>query len=417
MNEEFLALVDELSQKDKRRFAAKRIANILGVQDLMFFLLDSEAETFIPAPGMPQILPESMRWQEFLTSCQRYQYLEAKLYWPQATKAKSLVVGMKSKSNFVENEKTCILVFHGKPDSSEKLRHLLNLFPLVATCIRFEWLSIKTKSSLAYQGLMAEKSANLIGQLEQTRQDLQDSLYHSQLALNTRTEFLAIASHELKTPLTCVVLEVSLLKRAILKFQHEGIDERTIRRLDSLETQLRRMTVLIDNLLDYSQVAEGQLTYNHQKTDLIELTKEVVQRFDKQAYALGSKLQFITNGPAYAICDRSKIDQVISNLVSNAIKYGSNKDIVVGVSHSNDRPSIYVEDHGIGIPESEQKKIFDRFERSTSARKYSGFGLGLFVVKKIIDAHQGTIEVQSNPNYGSRFTISLPNHFSHQELV
>jgi signal transduction histidine kinase len=110
------------------------------------------------------------------------------------------------------------------------------------------------------------------------------------------------------------------------------------------------------------------------------------------------------------------MDQVISNLISNAIKYGSSKEIRIDIDSCRHRPSLTVQDFGIGIPVQDQKRIFERFERSHSARNISGFGLGLFVVKQIIDGHGGTVEVQSEPNAGSKFTVYLPTHANYLEL-
>lgn len=415
LSEEYLQLICDLTQKEKRRAAAKRVARLLGAADLMLFVRDPELYFFVPALGLEQSMPDMPSWQSFLTDCINLYSSTAYLPWHDSTTEDEIqiVTGIATQDN---DFKDCVMVLLGKPHQSEMLSHLGKLLPLVASCIRFELMSMCAKNSAAVYGQEATQTAFLVAQLDQTRQDLQQSLYHSQQALNARNDFLSVASHELKTPLQSIILEVGFLKRSAEKAMDTDINQRSMERFRSLDTHLKRMTVLIDNLLDYSQVVEGKLIFKHQKVDLTELTQEVVQRFERQAKAVGSVISFNAEGTALVYCDRSKMDQVISNLISNAIKYGASNEIKIGIDSCRHRPSLFVQDHGIGIPVQDQKRIFERFERSISARNISGFGLGLFVVKQIIDGHGGTVEVQSEPNTGSKFTVYLPNHANYLEL-
>jgi signal transduction histidine kinase len=423
LNDDFLVLIGDLTIREKRSLASREVAALLGARDFLFFVKDPEIQVFIPALGYPQILKDSSRWQKFLSHCSRSLRLSDRLPWPDqqfSGENVSTVVGISANKNRTDDDdetSSCIMVFLDQPAPSEMLSQLINLLPLVESCIKLEWLSLEAQNSFYSHANEIKKYESLVMQLDKTRNELQHSLYRSQKALSSRNDFLSVASHELKTPLQSITLEVGMLKRSILKMDSSDLRSKSLERFESLDIHLKRIATLIDNLLDYSQVAKGELIFKLQKTNLSDLVSLVVRRYHRQASAANVQIHLNVQDGISVECDVSKIDQVISNLISNAIKYGSQKDIFVSVAASREGGMISVRDQGIGIPLREQQRIFERFERCDSAKNISGFGLGLFVVKQIVDGHKGWIEVQSEPSFGSTFTIHIPQTVTERDYA
>ena len=230
---------------------------------------------------------------------------------------------------------------------------------------------------------------------------------YAEAALGARDEFLSVASHELRTPLTSLRLEVANLLR--LARRHElGGDARLVARVEKIDAQTARLHRLVDELLDASRIAAGRLELELEEVNLAEVAEEVGLRFRDEAARLGSRL--VVRAPIAAIgyWDRGRVDQVISNLVANAIKYGEGKPIEIAVETTADRAVILVRDSGVGIAVCDHERIFGRFERAVSSRNYGGIGVGLWSAKQIVDALAGTITVDSQPGMGATFTVALP---------
>lgn len=235
-------------------------------------------------------------------------------------------------------------------------------------------------------------------------------LYSSaQSAIRARDEFVSIASHELKTPITSLKMQLQMMLRGInLEKNQVPPPDKLYKALTSSTNQIERLTVLIEDLLDVTRIETGKLTYKFEKVDLTLLVKEVMDRFSEEAkYA---KIEFKQNlqEDVIGLCDRYRIEQVFVNLLTNAIKYGSNNSIEVSVFSEPGKAIIVVKDHGMGIAKGMQGKIFERFERAISSTNISGLGLGLYITKQIVDAHHGSIEVDSDLNVGSTFKVCLP---------
>jgi PAS domain S-box-containing protein len=228
-------------------------------------------------------------------------------------------------------------------------------------------------------------------------------------AIRVRDEFLSIASHELKTPLSSLLLNVQLLQKQ-LKEEGERASGKRSQRLDAIERQMKRLTALIDNLFDVTRIKNQKLELRREEFDLVALAQAVVTRFLEDARSAGSNLQLNgeTGGAITGAWDRMATEQVLVNLVSNAIKYGAGKPIEVTVEAREDRALLRVRDHGPGIPPQDHARIFDRFERVVTSRKIEGLGLGLYIVQQIVSAHGGSISVQSAPGEGATFVVELP---------
>jgi signal transduction histidine kinase len=178
--------------------------------------------------------------------------------------------------------------------------------------------------------------------------------------------------------------------------------------VEVIERQVERLARLIQNLLDVSRVSAGRLELTLEDVDLRDVVREVVERAHDEIAAAGSTVLVEAPRPSIGRWDRLRLDQIVTNLLSNAIKYGGGKPIEVRVDDLPSSARLTVRDHGIGIAEEQQVRIFQRFERAVSSENYSGFGLGLWIVKRISDALGGTVGVASRPGEGAAFTVELP---------
>lgn len=142
--------------------------------------------------------------------------------------------------------------------------------------------------------------------------------------------------------------------------------------------------------------------------ELNDLIKDVLSRFDSSIKHAGTRVNYKNGESIKGMWDRFKLDQVITNLLSNAIKYGKGKPIDLKVKKNKDNAVIVIRDRGMGMTKEDKKKIFNRFVRTEAAKKYGGLGLGLYITKQIVEAHKGSITVQSAPEKGTEFTVMLP---------
>jgi signal transduction histidine kinase len=221
-------------------------------------------------------------------------------------------------------------------------------------------------------------------------------------AVRVREDFLSVAGHELKTPLTSLQLHVQYLLRM------GQLPERVQERLTSAQRQVVRLNRLIGELLDVSRISAGRMELQRERCDLCEAARDVCGRLTEELTRAGTLLEIEAETPVVGTWDRGRVELVVSNLVSNAIKYGKGQPIHITVDQQEGRARLMVHDHGIGIGPEDQHRIFDRFERAVSNRHYGGLGLGLWIVKEIVDAHAGRIGVESSAEQGTIFTVELP---------
>jgi signal transduction histidine kinase/tetratricopeptide (TPR) repeat protein len=239
-----------------------------------------------------------------------------------------------------------------------------------------------------------------------------ERLYHeAQKAISLRDDFLTAASHELRTPLTSLGFAVQSLARTT----REGnvLNAREARMVASIAKQSRRLGELVDGLLDISRITRDRLplALDLADVDLREVVNTVVSRCTDDATAVRSSIA--VHGPPSIIghWDRSRLDQIATNLLTNAIKFGSGHPIDVGVELNPDDPGrarLWVRDQGVGIDPADHGRIFERFERAASIRHFAGFGIGLWIVHQIVEALHGSIRVESTVGTGARFIVELP---------
>lgn len=228
-------------------------------------------------------------------------------------------------------------------------------------------------------------------------------------AARARDEFLSIASHELRTPTTTLVLQIaSALRLLRSRGTGEVCLEKVEAKLESAAKQVDRLIALIDALLNFSKVEAGRLTITPAPVDLGELTQRVAGHLS--GILENSRCELILQAETELIgsWDSIWLEIVISNLLTNAAKFGQGKPIELTVQRVEDGATIEVTDHGIGIASEDQKRVFDRFERAVSAKNFGGFGIGLWVSRQVVEAHGGSIEVSSSAGSGSTFSVTLP---------
>jgi signal transduction histidine kinase/DNA-binding response OmpR family regulator len=225
-------------------------------------------------------------------------------------------------------------------------------------------------------------------------------------AITLREEFLSIASHELRTPLTPLLLHFQKLMQSERRADNSN-PEKLRETLSKCERQLQRMSKLVDSLLDVSRISAGALNLTLDQVDLSEIVKEVLSRFAEEVSRASCTLAVKAEEPVVGSWDRIRVEQLVTNLVANALKYGRGKPVAVTVERDSESALLSVRDHGIGIDPEKLPRIFDRFERAASPT-YGGLGLGLYIARQIVSAHGGEIRVSSQPAEGAEFTVLLP---------
>lgn len=229
-------------------------------------------------------------------------------------------------------------------------------------------------------------------------------------ALQVREKFLAIASHELKTPLTTLKLKNNLFRRVLDSVKSSRLP--TFEKLEKIsegrDQEIERLSRLVDDMLDVSRMSIGLLSLRRERTDLGAIVRNVLEQFDSRIRSAACKL---TANISCAVCgqwDETRLEQVIENLLTNALKYGRGQPIHIAVLRDGSNARLDVQDHGIGINPEDQQRIFLAFERAISENEVSGMGIGLYVANEIVRAHKGEIRLESAPGTGSIFTVLLP---------
>ena len=223
-------------------------------------------------------------------------------------------------------------------------------------------------------------------------------------AMRACDDFLAMASHELRTPLTPLLLKVQALQRGLARSDTDTPPARVLQDLERIEAHVTRLVRLSGSLLDVSLIGEGHLSLERSPTDLVELTRTVVSRVVQD----GTRVTLDAPDRVVGHWDAVRLDQVVTNLVANAVKYGGQAAIDVRVEDHGAHARLLVRDQGVGIDPADHARIFNRFERVSEHPQVAGFGIGLWLVAQVVQAHGGEVGVQSARGHGATFSVTLP---------
>jgi signal transduction histidine kinase len=205
------------------------------------------------------------------------------------------------------------------------------------------------------------------------------------------------------------VTSLQLAVQSVLALGEEAPAAFLRQALETAERQTRRLSRLVDSLLDVSRVHSDRLELQREPTDLVAVAQDAVRALGDDARRAGCAIAVEAPAPVLGgAWDRARLEQVATNLLSNALKYGAGKRIIVRIDSDGARAQLRVRDHGIGVEPAERGRIFERFERAVSARHYGGLGLGLYIVRRIVEAHGGTVNAHDVDGEGASFVVELP---------
>ncbi|HYO67123.1 MAG TPA: ATP-binding protein [Archangium sp.] len=227
-------------------------------------------------------------------------------------------------------------------------------------------------------------------------------------AVAQRDEFFTVAAHELRTPTTSLKLNVQSLLRGARRAEAGQPPASLLAKLENIDRNAGRLNALVNELLDVTRIHAGRLRLDLEPVDLPALVQDVAARFELPATQAHSPILLELSGPATGAWDRLRLEQVVTNLLSNALKYGAGKPVRLRVSSDTACARLEVRDEGIGIAPESLPRLFGRFERAVSDRHYGGLGLGLYITRQIVEALGGTVSVTSTPGVGATFTVQLP---------
>jgi PAS domain S-box-containing protein len=228
-------------------------------------------------------------------------------------------------------------------------------------------------------------------------------------AVRARDQFLSIASHELRTPLSSLQLQMLRLLQPPRRDPHAVPSPEQLRsQLEKASKQIERLSRLISALMDVSKITAGRLRLELEEVDLSAVVHDVAARFAEDAARAQCSIDLNAKGYVVGKWDRLRVEQVVTNLLTNAFKFGTGKPVELTVREEGPRVRLTVRDHGIGIAPDDVERIFHRYEQAISSRAYGGLGLGLYIARQIVEAHGGAIRVESEPGAGSTFTVELP---------
>jgi two-component system OmpR family sensor kinase len=228
-------------------------------------------------------------------------------------------------------------------------------------------------------------------------------------AVKARDDFISIAAHELRNPMTPLIGQISLLRKSASKAA-DTVPSGIVRSIERLDVIVRRYMRRTTALLDIARLTSGNFRLSLAMVDASAAIGEVVADFTSFAGTAGSQLSISSEAGISGLFDRTAIEEIAENLISNAIKYGCGRPIHVQLAASEGELCLRIEDHGLGISAENKNRIFQQFERLMTDHSTTGFGLGLWVVGQLVDAMGGRVEIDGRPGQGSTFTVRLPLH-------
>ncbi|HUE76051.1 MAG TPA: ATP-binding protein [Chloroflexota bacterium] len=387
-----------LGDINRRREHALLLARKLGAEEIIVFVADPELRFLLPAPGFPRTLPKAREWRAFLQACLKLGRHSATLTYPDAQSSRMA-------TGFGLTDGSVAILLGGQPDLVATHSVCL-LLPMLTPAFRNEQMARIASTQAQTAREAATQIRTLAEALDRTKRDLQRALVEADEALRARDEFLSVAAHELRTPVTGLRGYSQLLIERIRR--QANLDPAALAEaLKVIDQRSEKLARLVTRLLDISRLEAGKLTIERTRVDLGALATEVAASTGKT-----TSHTIIVHAEAglLADIDSLRVEQVIINLLDNAMRYspaGSAIDVEVS-RHSPETLAISVRDRGAGIAHKDQSRVFERFFQSRHADQKSGMGLGLYISKQIVDLHGGQIAVTSPADGGTRFVVTLP---------
>lgn len=244
--------------------------------------------------------------------------------------------------------------------------------------------------------------------LEKSRQELHATQVELQRSLRMRDDFMSMVAHELRTPLNTLFLETQMRKMQLENSNMEAFNEEKLQRMVARDgRQIQSMIRLIDDMVDVSRIRSGKLSIRPAETDLYDLLQRIVSDLTHQSSAAGTTITLNAKKITSGTWDEFRVEQIIINLLTNALRYGGGKPVTVTLDADQASAEVTVRDQGNGITIADQHRIFEPFERA-GTKTGAGLGLGLYIARQLAEAHGGTLTVESNYGEGAAFQLRLP---------
>lgn len=245
--------------------------------------------------------------------------------------------------------------------------------------------------------------------LEKSRQELRATQVELERALAMRDDFMSLVGHELRTPLNTLHVESQIRQLRLDKGEMSAFSEENLRVMVARDSrQIKSMIRLINDMNDVSRIQNDKLSIQPTPTNLSQLLHGIVADLAQQAEAAGSTFELDAQADVTGTWDEFRIEQIIINLLTNALRYGDSKPVTIKLTANATHATLKVRDQGLGIPPAEQTRIFEKFERGNTKKAKEGLGMGLFIARQLAEAHKGTLVVESAAGEGSTFTLTLP---------
>ena len=245
--------------------------------------------------------------------------------------------------------------------------------------------------------------------LEQSRLELRATQAELERSVRMRDDFMATVAHELRTPLNTLFLETQLRGIQLERGNLAAFSEERLRTMVARDgRQIQSMIRLINDMVDVTRIRSGKLSIRPAQAELSRMLERIVGDLAQRTEAAGGTIELHAPAPVHGVWDEFRVEQVIINLLTNALRYGGSKPVTITLARERDAALIEVRDQGVGISEADQLRIFNPFERAGTKDVREGLGLGLYIARQLAESHGGTLEVTSTPNQGAAFTLTLP---------
>jgi len=395
-----------MSLAEGREDRARALARQVGADDLIVFVRDPLVGSSLPGPGFPQTLPQGRSWRTLVEKAVSEGQATLSVTAPSGTVGEALAIGIA--------DGTAMAFLGGVPGEPD-LKTLRILLPMLGALLRMESEAQHATAETVAARQAATESAAIAAKLDTTRAELQRAVSVADMATRARDEFLATVSHELRTPLTSMIGWIDLLRN---ENNAELFDEG----LETIDRNAHAQARLIEDILDFSRINAGKLRLQIRPIELDDVIASAVDVVRPGAVAKGIRLDVVLDPNAGIVSgDPDRLQQVIWNLLSNALKFTPRGGRVqVRLERVDSHIAVKISDSGEGIPPEFLPHVFDRFSQAdtTSTRIHSGLGLGLGIVRHLVELHGGTVQGSSDgAGQGSTFTVLLPLAIAHQQKV